>query len=95
MRTKEFLEVFKTVQNQKIDKERWKQEKYEKRWQNLFMTILFCAVVGLLFFLALNFRSDFSSAILWWIWMVFSGLLIVLGIITVLHYLYIIIRGRY
>ena len=95
MRTKEFLEVFKTVQNQKIDKEMWKQEKYEKRWQNLFMTILFCAVVGLLFFLALNFRSDFSSAILWWIWMVFSGLLIVLGIITVLHYLYIIIRGRY
>jgi hypothetical protein len=67
---------------------------YENRWTYFVLTLIFNGIVGTSLLVAWMVRESMSGMVRWYIWVGLSGLFLVLGLITLLHYLLLIIRGN-
>ncbi len=68
---------------------------YENRWRYFLMLPLFLLTTFGFLMLGYFFRHYFYAPIFYWIWMIFSGFLFTLGLVTWIHYGCLILRGRH
>lgn len=92
---KDAKQIYKIAESQGyVDKEKWQREAYENRFQNLFLSMIFVGGAATFFLIGLLVKKGFFSPVHRYILMGFSGILFLIGMITLINYIILIIRGR-
>lgn len=75
-------------------KEKWRRDMYEHRFRNLFLTIIAVGLFGFFLMIGLFLRDGFIGPIQRWVLIGASSVFLLIGLITLVNYIVLIIRGR-
>lgn len=92
---KKAFEIFKQGQKNATPEQRaaWEKQTYQHRWKNLAGMFIFSLITGGALYAEMAYRHQFFDPIAWFIAVAVTGFLFLLGVASVIGYLWKIIQG--